>query len=216
MRCVQPGVFCRQDTEQARAVGAPWLQFHDVPEENGTMKKISQYFLQGLLILVPGVATLYVVYLVFAKIDSIFPFDMPGVGFLLTVGVITAVGFVTSNLLASRLLHLVDAMFVRLPLVAMLYTSIKDLIQAFVGEKKSFNRPVQVALDAQGAIRVLGFVTREDLAALGMDGSVAVYLPQSYNFAGNLIIVDRVRVSPVDADPGEVMKLIVSGGVSAK
>lgn len=180
------------------------------------MKKISQYFLQGLLILVPGVATLYVVYLVFAKIDSIFPFDMPGVGFLLTVGVITAVGFVTSNLLASRLLHLVDAMFVRLPLVAMLYTSIKDLIQAFVGEKKSFNRPVQVALDAQGAIRVLGFVTREDLAALGMDGSVAVYLPQSYNFAGNLIIVDRVRVSPVDADPGEVMKLIVSGGVSAK
>ena len=180
------------------------------------MKKISQYFLQGLLFLVPGVATLYVIYLVFAKIDSIFPFDMPGVGFLLTIGAITAVGFVTSNLLASRLLLLVDAMFVRLPLVAMLYTSIKDLIQAFVGDKKSFNRPVQVALDAPGAIRVLGFVTREDLAALGMDGSVAVYLPQSYNFAGNLIIVERGRVSPVDADPGEVMKLIVSGGVSAK
>ena len=180
------------------------------------MKKISQYFLQGLLILVPGVVTVYVVYLVFTKIDGIFPFALPGAGFLLTIGMILAVGFVTSNLLAHRLVALVDRLFARLPLVALLYTSIKDLVNAFVGDKKSFNKPVEVALDADHQVRVLGFITRDELQNLGLADSVAVYLPQSYNFAGNLIIVGRDRVKPLVADPAEIMKLIVSGGVSSR
>jgi len=180
------------------------------------MKKISQYFLQGLLILVPGVVTVYVVYLVFTKIDGIFPFALPGAGFLLTIGMILAVGFVTSNLLAHRLVALVDRLFARLPLVALLYTSIKDLVNAFVGDKKSFNKPVEVALDADHQVRVLGFITRDELQNLGLADSVAVYLPQSYNFAGNLIIVGRDRVKPLAADPAEIMKLIVSGGVSSR
>ncbi len=180
------------------------------------MKKISQYFLQGLLVLVPGVVTVYVVYLVFTKIDGIFPFAIPGAGFLLTIGLILAVGFAASNLLAHRLVALVDRLFSRLPLVALLYTSIKDLVNAFVGDKKSFNKPVEVALDADHQVRVLGFITREDLQNLGLADSVAVYLPQSYNFAGNLIIVARDRVTPLAADPAEIMKLIVSGGVSSR
>lgn len=179
------------------------------------MKKISQYFLQGLLFLVPVVSTVYVVYILFSKIDGIFPFDMPGLGFLLTIGLILAVGFVSSNLLANSIMLRVDRIFARMPLVTMIYTAIKDLVDAFVGDKKSFNKPVQVALDAENRISVLGFVTREDLNSLGIADSVAVYLPQSYNFAANLIIVDRSRVSPLAADPKEVMKFIVSGGVSA-
>ncbi|MFA6283860.1 MAG: DUF502 domain-containing protein [Desulfurivibrionaceae bacterium] len=179
------------------------------------MKKISQYFLQGLLFLVPVVITVYVVYVIFSKIDGFFPFDMPGLGFLLTIGLILAVGFVSSNLLANSVMLQVDRIFARMPLVTMIYTAIKDLVDAFVGDKKSFNKPVQVALDAENRISVLGFVTREDLNSLGIADSVAVYLPQSYNFAANLIIVDRSRVSPLSADPKEVMKFIVSGGVSA-
>lgn len=178
------------------------------------MKKISQYFLQGLLFLVPLVATIYVIYVVFIKIDGIFPFDIPGVGFLLTIALILAVGFVSSNLLATSAMLRVDRIFARMPLVTMIYTSIKDLVDAFVGNKKSFNQPVQVALDADNRISVLGFITREDLNAFGMPDRVAVYLPQSYNFAANLIIVDRIRVSPLTADPKNVMKFIVSGGVS--
>ncbi|HET98707.1 MAG TPA: DUF502 domain-containing protein [Desulfurivibrio alkaliphilus] len=180
------------------------------------MKKIGQYFLHGLLFLVPVVATVYVVYLIFTKIDGIFHFAVPGAGFLLTIGLILAVGFVTSNLLAKRLLTLIDRLFARLPLVALLYSSIKDLVNAFVGDKKSFNKPVAVALDGEGRLRVLGFITRDDLQNLGLTDSVAVYLPQSYNFAGNLIIVPRHRITPLAANPAEVMKLIVSGGVSAR
>jgi uncharacterized membrane protein len=178
------------------------------------MKKLSQYFLQGLLFLVPVVATIYVVYAVFAKIDGLFSFEVPGLGFLLTIALILFVGFVSSNLLANSVMLHVDRIFARMPLVTMLYTSIKDLIDAFVGDKKSFNKPVQVALDADNRISVLGFITREDLNSLGIADRVAVYVPQSYNFAANLLIVDRRQVFPLAANPREIMKFIVSGGVS--
>ena len=178
------------------------------------MKKISQYFLQGLLFLVPVVVTVYVIYVIFSKIDGFFSFAVPGLGFLLTIRLILAVGFISSNLLANSVMLGVDRIFARMPLVTMIYTSIKDLVDAFVGDKQSFNKPVLVALDADNRISVLGFITREDLNTRGIADSVAVHLPQSYNFAANLIIVDKSRVSHLAADPKEVMKFIVSGGVS--
>ena len=179
------------------------------------MKRISQYFLQGLLFLVPLFVTIYVIYWVFVRIDGVLDFPVPGLGFIVTIAMVTVVGFVASNFLARKIFHLIDRIFARLPLVKMIYTSIQDLINAFVGDKKSFNRPVQVIVNRESNIRVIGFATRESLDSIGIRDSVAVYLPQSYNFAGNLIIVDRDQVVPLPGDPGEVMKLIVSGGVSS-
>ena len=180
------------------------------------MKRLSQYFLRGLLFLVPLVVTLYVIYWVFVKIDRILSLPVPGMGFVVTIVFITLVGFGASNFLTRNIVNLVDKIFARLPLVKMIYTAIKDLVGAFVGDKKSFNRPVQVVIDRESNLRVIGFATRESLDSIGIKDSMAVYLPQSYNFAGNLIIVDREQVIPMSADPGEVMKLIVSGGVSSK
>ncbi|HEC97682.1 MAG TPA: DUF502 domain-containing protein [Nitrospirae bacterium] len=179
------------------------------------MKKLTEYFFKGLLFLVPLAATVYVVYLVFIKIDRLFSFSIPGVGFVVTILTITGVGFIASNFLTKRLVLLVDRTFARLPFIKMIYTSIKDLIGAFVGDKKSFNKPVSVALMPGSKIRVIGFVTRESLHNLGLSDSVAVYLPQSYNFAGNLIIVPKEEVVPLSADSGDVMAFIVSGGVTA-
>ena len=179
------------------------------------MKKISQYFLQGLLFLVPLFVTVYVIYWVFVRIDGILDMPVPGVGFIVTIVFVTLVGFGASNFLTKNIVGLVDKIFARLPLVKMIYTAIKDLVNAFVGDKKSFNRPVQVVVDRESNLRVIGFATRDSLDSIGISDSMAVYLPQSYNFAGNLIIVDREYVTPISADPGEVMKLILSGGVSA-
>jgi len=180
------------------------------------MKRISQYFLQGLLLLVPLVVTTYVIYWVFVRIDRILNLPVPGLGFIVTIALVTLVGFGASNFLTRNLVGLVDKIFARLPLVKMIYTAIKDLVNAFVGDKRSFNRPVQVVIDKASNLRVIGFATRDSLDSIGIKDSMAVYLPQSYNFAGNLIIVDREQVVPMSADPGEVMKLIVSGGVSSK
>jgi uncharacterized membrane protein len=106
-------------------------------------------------------------------------------------------------------------MFKKLPLVKLLYTSIKDLIGAFVGDQKSFNKPVAVAL-VPGGPMVLGFVTNESLESLGLAEHVAVYVPQSYNFAGNLLLFPKEQVLPIETDSSQVMTFLVSGGVSGK
>ncbi|MCK5287302.1 MAG: DUF502 domain-containing protein [Thermodesulfovibrionia bacterium] len=180
------------------------------------MKKLTRYFFEGLLFLVPVVATIYVVYIIFMKIDSLFKFTFPGLGFLVTILTIIVVGFVASNFLTSRIVRLVDSIFSRLPLIKMIYTSIKDLINAFVGDKKGFNKPVLVTLSQEMNIQVVGFLTRESLEHLGLSDRVAVYLPQSYNFAGNLVVVPREQVTPLNVESGDIMAFILSGGITVK
>lgn len=179
------------------------------------MKRLTTYFVNGLLFMVPVVLTLYIFYLVFFKIDHILGFTIPGVGFAVTIVGITLIGFLVSNFLTRKLMFLIDRLFNRLPLVKILYSSIKDLIGAFVGDKKSFNKPVLVRLSESGA-SVLGFVTAESLENLGLDDYTAVYVPQSYNFAGNLLLFPRDQVTPLDVSSSEVMTFIVSGGVAGQ
>lgn len=180
------------------------------------MKRLTKYFFEGLLVLVPLIATIYVIYVIFVKIDSIFKFTIPGMGVLVTLLTITLVGFISSNFITRKLVGIVDKIFTRLPLVKMIYSSVKDLIGAFVGDKKSFNKPVLVNLSRDGNVQAIGFITRDNMESIGMAEKVAVYLPQSYNFAGNLIIVAREQISPLAAESGDIMALIVSGGVAAK
>jgi uncharacterized membrane protein len=167
------------------------------------MKRLTKYFFEGLLVLVPLVVTVYVIYIVFVKIDSIFRFRVPGVGFIVKILTITIVGFISSNFLTRKLVGLVDKIFTKLPFVKMIYTSVKDLIGAFVGDTKSFNKPVLVTLSPGTNIQAVGFITRGSLENIGHADKVAVYLPQSYNFAGNLLVVPKDQVT-------------LSGGVTAK
>ncbi|MEW6570668.1 MAG: DUF502 domain-containing protein [Nitrospirota bacterium] len=178
------------------------------------MKKLTRYFLEGLLFLVPLVGTIYVVYIVFIKIDHIFKLRIPGLGFALTMLTILLVGFVASNFVTRRLVNLVDKIIERLPLIRMVYTSIRDLVNAFVGDKKGFKKPVLVTLIPNSNIQVIGFVTCESLVRWGLSEYVTVYLPQSYNFAGNLIVVPKDQVTPLHAESGSVMAFIVSGGIA--
>jgi len=192
------------------------------------MKKLLKYFCNGLLFIVPVAVTIYVVYWLFVSIDQtvlkiIMPDQTPGtepawwrtgLGVLILLVVITVVGVLTSLFITRPLLQLIEKVFGRLPLVKLLYSSIKDLIGAFVGDKKKFDQPVIVALASGGTTKVLGFITRKSLDFWQMADEVAVYLPQSYNFAGNLIIVPRDQVKPLHADSSDVMAFLVSGGVS--
>lgn len=179
------------------------------------MRRVTKYFFEGLLFLVPLVVTIYVIYIVFRKVDGIYKFPVPGMGLLVTLLLIPLIGFVASNVLTKGAVSLLDRVFSRVPLIKMIYTAVRDLTGAFVGEKRAFNRPVSVAITPDGGVSALGFVTSDDLGHIGLGGNVAVYLPQSYNFAGNLIIVPCERVTPVQADSGEFMTFIVSGGISA-
>ena len=179
------------------------------------MKRLRGYFLRGLVVLAPLAVTLYICVVVFRTIDGWLGLPYPGAGFVATVALVTLVGFLASSLLAQALaglLAVIERALTRLPFVRLLYTSTKDLLNAFVGERRRFDRPVALALG--GEVRALGFVTNPDLAKLGLPGMVAVYLPQSYNVAGNLVVVPASHVTPLAADSADVMAFVVSGGVT--
>ena len=88
------------------------------------------------------------------------------------------------------------------------------MIEAFAGEKKSFDKPVLAALAPKGSAKVVGFVTRDSLENLGLEDYVAVYMPQSYNFAGNVLLFPKEAIQPLNIESSEAMAFIVSGGLS--
>lgn len=178
------------------------------------MKRLIGYFFQGLIFIVPLAVTVYIFYLIFTRIDNLLGLPIPGVGFLITVALVIFIGFLTSNIFTKRILHFVDKVFNKVPLVRLLYTAIKDLLVAFLGDKKSFEKPVFVTLLPGSNVKVIGFITRESLDLWGVTDEVAVYLPQSYNFAGNLVVVPKEQVTIINASSSEVMAFIVSGGVT--
>jgi uncharacterized membrane protein len=177
-------------------------------------KLLSKYFVRGCLAVAPLAVTAYIVYLLLNFADKLLPIGLPGVGILVAAILITLVGYFTSNVIGRTAVETFEHFLTRLPLLKLIYSSIKDLIAAFVGDRKSFNQPVTVALGPDDSVRTLGFVTRDDLTVLDLPTCVAVYLPQSYNFAGNVILVPRDRVQPLQVSSTEVMTFIVSGGVS--
>lgn len=178
------------------------------------MKRIARYFLEGLLFVIPLAVTLYILYKIFVTVDGLLGLGIPGLGFVITLAAITLIGFLASNVLTRGVLSLVEALFVKMPVVKLIYSSIKDLMGAFVGDKKSFDRPVLVRLSKEGEAMAIGFVTRESLEGYGLAEHVAVYFPQSYNFAGNLLLFPREQVQPLAIDSAEAMAFLVSGGVS--
>lgn len=178
------------------------------------LRELPGYLLRGALITGPLVATVYVLYFIFRTVDDLVPIGIPGLGLLLTTVLVAAVGYFSSNVIGSGILESIERFLKRVPFVKLVYSSIKDLVNAFVGERKSFDKPVLVRLSLDGAVQTLGFVTRDALVGLDLPEHVAVYLPQSYNFAGNLLIVPRDAVTPLSVSSGELMTFIVSGGVS--
>tara|TARA_B110000444_G_C18383306_1_gene385875 strand:- start:27 stop:578 length:552 start_codon:yes stop_codon:yes gene_type:complete len=179
------------------------------------MKKFINYFLQGLLYIVPLTVTIYVVVWTFKKIDGILPFQFPGLGLIIIIALITIIGFVGSAIIASPINSFFQNLLKRAPLLKTIYSSVKDLMNTFVGKKKGFSQPVLIKLYEKSTIERIGFITNKDLSTIGIKGQkVLVYLPHSYAFSGQLFVVDSSYITPVDASSSEIMKLIVSGGVT--
>ncbi len=185
-------------------------------------RKVFDYFLQGLLFVAPIALTVYVIVVVFRFIDNIaqvyldrlLPFHIPGVGILLMFLLITFVGFVGHRIISQPVKLVIEKAISKAPIIEVVYTSVRDLVSAFVGKEKKFNQPVLVKVSKTIELEKIGFITATDLEILGLKDKVAVYFPHSYNFSGELFIVPTELVKPLDINPSEAMKFIVSGGVS--
>jgi uncharacterized membrane protein len=186
------------------------------------VKRLVNYFLQGLLYFAPLGITIAMIFVVFKWVDGILKpiienflnIHIPGLGLVIIVILITFLGFAGQTVLAKPFKLIVERLIKRAPLLHLVYTSIRDFMEAFVGKEKKFNQPVLVKINHASDIEKLGFVTQSDLSDLKIKGKVAVYFPHSYNFSGELFIVPVENVTPLDVNSGELMKFIVSGGVT--
>ena len=187
------------------------------------VNRIIRYFLQGLLLIAPIFVTLYSIFALFNMLDSsandvfeaIFKFRFPGVGLLVMFVVVTFIGAVGSTIFIQPIMDGLESLLERTPLVKDIYSSIRDFVSAFLSNKKKFNKPVIVEMGKGLGIFKLGFITDADLEQFGITDKVAVYFPHSYNFSGNLFIVNasQVKELPTTNGSADVMKYIVSGGV---
>lgn len=177
------------------------------------MKRLLGYFLRGLIITVPAVVTVWVCVSIFITVDGWLGIRIPGVGFVVTLLLITAVGLLGSSIVTRHAVGVFEDLLERLPFVRLLYSSTKDLMSAFVGEKKGFSQPVLVSLGMGAEVKILGFLTQASADQLAVLESVVVYAPHSYAWSGQMIIVPSKNVTLLKADSAEIMAFTVSGGV---
>ena len=195
--------------------------------------KLVNYFFQGLIILAPIVITAWAVLSLFNYVDGILPNllhvlfpdlvklnpqgepeKIPGLGFLVVVVIVLIVGYVSSLFFVSKFVDLFDRVLEKTPGIKIIYTTVKDFLEAFAGNKRKFNKPVLVNVDAPDVWR-MGFITQTDLSQFDMREHVCVYVPHSYAFSGITYFVKQDRIKMIkDINSTDAMKFIVSGGVT--
>jgi uncharacterized membrane protein len=186
------------------------------------VKRLISYFFEGLLYVAPLGVTLYVIYSLFIFIDgllieyitSILGVKIPGIGFILLLFALILIGFIGRTIIAKPMKYLFGKIIDHIPFLKFIYTALNDVFTAFVGKEKKFNKPVLVKVNMNSDLEKLGFVTEENLEILNEKDKVAVYFPHSYNFSGELFIVPTSNIKYLDVKPGEVMKFIVSAGLT--
>ncbi len=185
------------------------------------MRKIAthllRYFFQGIIIVSPLAVTIWAAYSVFDIIDSStrIPSLPRGVGFVIVISSLVLIGWLGSTFFIWKLLiNFFDNILERTPFLKFIYSSVKDVVESFMGDKKKFTKPVLVKIRTNPEIFQIGFITQKDLSKLGFTDKVAVYLPHSYAVSGVLVIVDNENVSMLDMNPSDAMKMAVSGGMT--
>lgn len=177
-------------------------------------RKVIRYFFSGTLFIVPLGGTAYFIFFAFSWLDSLLNLPYPGLGFLIIFVGITLFGYLTTNFAFKTFTVWFDHGMNKIPFVKLIYSSLKDLLDAFVGDKKKFNKPVLVEVNQENKLFQIGFVTQNDLTEFGLKDMVSVYLPHSYAISGIHYIISKDRITPLQISGPVAMKYIVSGGVS--
>ena len=200
--------------------------------EKFSFKNVIQYFFQGIIIIAPIGITIYVVVWMFSLVDNFLPDilyalfpnwmtapdgslrTIPGLGFLTVVIIVTAIGWISTSFIVSKILGFLDRLLEHAPGIKYIYSAVKDFLEAFGGNRKKFDKPVLVSVDAADTWRI-GFITQHDATQFGLTTHVAVYVPLSYALTGVVYFVTKEKIKPItNMNSAEAMKFVISGGVS--
>lgn len=182
------------------------------------MKKIFKIFLKGLLVLAPVVITIFIVYKSYRIVDGLFRsllekagLYFPGLGLIIVLALVFITGLLASYWLSHRLISCFERLLARLPLLGTLYGIIRETLNSFGVNKKVLGQLVRVNLP--GGMKFLGFLTSESDPVFLPEDHVAVYYMQSMQWAGNLVLVPRAWIEPVNVSTEDALKFIASAGL---
>lgn len=189
------------------------------------MKSILKNFINGILTIVPIILVIYVIYKTFLFLDGLLgntlkPYlkddYIPGIGLLTTILLITVLGWLSTKYISGKIIRLIDILLDKIPVVKTIYSVIKDTVQSFLGEKKSFSKVALVVIPGT-EMRSMGFITSEQLEDFysPLKDHVAVYIPQTFQVAGFTFLIPKDQVEIIDVKPEEAMKFILSGGMTS-
>lgn len=195
------------------------------------MNRLGRTLFRGLIAMLPAILTLYILYWLVRSTETVLGsvltlllpvgWYVPGMGLIAGLVVTFLFGMALNAFLVRKMLSLSEALMNRIPLVKILYGSLKDFIGFFATKRETqFNQVVTVDLEFGGMpMRMLGFVTCSDFsnlpAGIGTSGEIAVYLPLSYQIGGYTVIVPRALVKPVEISTHRAMGFVVTGGLTA-
>lgn len=186
---------------------------------NDYLRLFLRSFIQGLIIIGPFAITVWIIWSIVFSIDNIIPSiseKFPGLIFFTVIFGTTFVGYFGNKFIIGRLIvDGIDYVLEHIPGIKFIYTSLKDVLGSFVGDKKKFNVPVWVKTNETPEIWRMGFLTQSDMSVVNLDQMVAVYLPHSYAVSGWVIITKYNNIKEVTGmSAAEAMKFAVSGGVA--
>ena len=195
---------------------------------NAALRRAGRIFVTGLLTLLPLILTLYFAVWLLTVLEKFFgkqvkllvPDDwyLPGSGLAIAVVLTFAVGILMHAWVFRRLFRRLELLLLRVPVVRSVYSALRELLGLFGDQKGQALQVVLVTLG--GDTRLLGFVTREDCgdALKGADGrgTIAVYLPMSYQVGGYTIFVPRDAVAKIDMSREDAMRFILTAGLKSR
>ncbi|MEJ8597645.1 DUF502 domain-containing protein [Riemerella anatipestifer] len=176
-------------------------------------------FLQGLVIIGPVAATVWIIWYIVSSIDNIIPSiaeKFPGLIFILVISSTALIGWLGNKFLLGRILvDSMDYLLEHTPGIKFIYTSLKDVMSSFVGDKKKFNIPVLIKTNDSPEVWRVGFLTQKEVSIMGLQEHVSVYLPHSYAVSGWVVLVESKNVKLLEnINAADAMKFAVSGGVA--
>lgn len=191
------------------------------------VRKLTRTFFTGLIAVLPIMVTLAVVLWLIRVADDFFGgfvriilphwAYLPGMGLLVSMLIIFVVGLLMQAVFFRELVKLLEEQLERVPLIKSVYSAVRDLM-GFLSKKdeRKFNQVVLVQAPNL-PIRLLGFITVEDLSKVGLDqgdGSVAVYMPMSYQIGGYTLILPMSYLTPVNMSMEDAMRFLITAGLS--
>ncbi len=182
-----------------------------------TYQILLNYFLRGLLVLLPFAITAGIIAWIISGISNVLIKQELGAKQVVfyTLGIVVfifATGYFTRGVVARQIIDFFEGIIEKAPGLKFIFGTTKDMTEAFVGDKKKFTEPVLVEFSP--GVERIGFITQHHMNILGRENHLAVYIPASYAISGDLYIVHKDHVKTFQQDSGQVMKFVISGGIA--